>query len=273
MPRPTSAACPPDRRPLHRKRLGIFVAVIVCAAVVAACGAQGHHGNAAREEGGSTSRQSLDGLAAEATRLTASATSLTAHAVVIEDHDDGKPARTLTVDAALTTGPKAARRIHLTDTDGTDGMLLAVGQDLYARGNSAFWTRLTNEAITADLPAAVASGGYAKVPYEQLEIQDVWRLLDPARLLNTPAIVWRASRESDGSRCLTYSNPLGRVDFTFPATGDAYPKRLVHQDWPRRTTVDYAAFNAPVVIDPPAPTETTDLTHSAIWQKATRLVF
>lgn len=82
----------------------------------------------------------------------------------------------------------------------------------------------------------------------------------------------RAASGSVGSRRITYANPLGRADVTFPATGDAYPKRLVHQDRRLRTTVDYVAFNAPVTIDPPASAETSDLTDSVIWRKATRFV-
>jgi hypothetical protein len=46
----------------------------------------------------------------------------------------------------------------------------------------------------------------------------------------------------------------------------------VHQDRRLRTTVDYVAFNAPVTIDPPASAETSDLTDSVIWRKATRFV-
>ncbi|WP_345677704.1 hypothetical protein [Yinghuangia aomiensis] len=218
------------------------------------------------------SQRDLGGLADEAARLTNTATSLTAHAVIIEDRGDGKPT-VLTVDASFTFDTSTAFDVHVTGTEGADGELIEVGQGVYARGNSAFWKRFTNEAITADLPVPVASGGYAKVPYKQILVQDLLRLLDPAPILTTPGITWNPSRESDGTRHLAYTNPLGRVEFVFPADGGAFPRRMLHQDWPRSTTVDYSSFNAPAAIAPPPSAETTDLMDSPIWQKSTYSVF
>lgn len=274
MPRSTLSACPPNRRPARpsrRRRMGAVLAAFACTAAMAACGTKGDSPGAKRGDP-AVSQKDLGGLADEAARLTNAATSLTAHAVILEDDGDGKPA-VLTVDASLTFDTFTAYDVRVTDTEGADGELIAVGDGVYARGNSAFWKRFTNEAITADLPVPVASGGYAKVPYKQILVQDLLRLLDPAPLLKTPGITWKPSRESDGTRHLAYTNPLGRVEFVFPADGEAFPRRMLHQDWPRSTTVDYSSFNAPAAIAPPPSAETTDLMDSSIWQKANYFVF